>query len=69
MSYDEVSQKIEDLEQIVTQNTNLNQSEFKNEMLNLANDLIDKARDLSGYKFERAKCYIILAQTALNHSY
>jgi hypothetical protein len=53
----------------VTQNTNLNQSEFKNEMLNLANDLIDKARDLSGYKFERAKCYIILAQTALNHSY
>ena len=69
MSYAEVSQKIEDLEQIVMENTNLNQSEFKNEMLNLANDLIDKARDLSGYKLERAKCYIILVQTALNHSY
>jgi hypothetical protein len=69
MSYDEVAQKIGDLEQAVMENTNLNQSEFKNEMLNLANELIDKARDLSGYKLERAKCYIILAQTALNHCY
>jgi hypothetical protein len=69
MSYDEVAQKIEDLEQVVMENTNLNQSEFKNEMLNLANELIDKRRDLSGYKLERAKYYIILAQTALNHCY